>query len=154
VSRDHARPGESVQVSVVLKPFRGPAVTRQVEVKIPGEARPGRLFLQVGDGVSLARADPDGDQEFAPRDLKQLVWLINHLRNNSTVYAVLVRPDNGIVYQGERLPNLPPSVAQVMVRPQNRGNYMRLYLRGLSEESIETDFMLGGFKLLSIDVEE
>ncbi len=153
LSRDRARPGETVQVSISLKPFRGPAVTRQVDIKIPEEAQPGRLLLQVGDGIALARAEGD-DEDFSPRDLKQLIWLINHLRSNNTVYALLIRTDNGIVYQGQRLPNLPPSVAQVMVRPQTHGNYLRLWYRGVAEESIETNYMLSGYKLLSIDVEE
>jgi len=153
LSRDRARPGETVQVSISLKPFRGPAVTRQVDIKVPEEAQPGRLLLQVGDGIALARAEGD-DEDFSPRDLKQLIWLINHLRSNNTVYALLTRTDNGILYQGQRLPNLPPSVAQVMVRPQTRGNYLRLWYRGVAEESIETNYMLSGYKLLSIDVEE
>ena len=153
VSKDRVRPGETVQVSMSIKPFRGPSVTRQVDLKIPEEAQPGRLMLQVGDGLALARAEND-DDDFSPRDLKQLIWLINHLRSNNTVYAVLTRTDNGILYQGQRLPNLPPSVAQVMVRPQTRGNYLRLWFRGVAEESIETGYMLSGYKLLSIDVEE
>ncbi|HXH28767.1 MAG TPA: hypothetical protein VNL37_06960, partial [Candidatus Polarisedimenticolia bacterium] len=153
VSRDRARAGETVEVSVSLKPFRGPEVTRQIDVKIPEGVQPGRLLLQIGDAVALARADTD-DEDFTPRDLSQLIWLINHLRSNSTLYAVLTRSDNGIVFQGERLPNLPPSIAQVMVRPQTRGNYLRLFYRGVAEESLEIGAMLDGYKLLTIDVEE
>ena len=153
VSRDRVRPGEAVQVSINLKPHRGPEVTRQIDITIPDEVQPGRLILQVGDGVALARAERE-DEEYNPRDLAQLIWLINHLRSNDTLYAVLTRSDNGILYQGERLPNLPPSIAQVMVRPQTRGNYLRLPYRGVAEESLPTGYMLTGYKLLSLDVEE
>ena len=153
VSRDRVRPGEAVQVSINLKPYRGPEVTRQIDITIPDEVQPGRLVLQVGDGVALARAERE-DEEYNPRDLTQLIWLINHLRSNDTLYAVLTRSDNGILYQGERLPNLPPSIAQVMVRPQTRGNYLRLPYRGVAEESLQTGYMLTGYKLLSLDVEE
>ena len=67
---------------------------------------------------------------------------------------MLTRGDNGILFQGERLPNLPASVAQVMVRPQTRGNYQRLWYRGVAEESIATGYALEGYKLLTIEVEE
>ena len=156
VSKDHVRPGETIQVSAALKPFRGPEVTRQIDLQIPDEVLPGRLVLQVGDGLTLSRAEDEGDETdgFHPRDLSQLIWLINHLRSNNKVYAVLSRADNGILFQGQRLPNLPPSVAQVMVRPQTRGNYLRLWYRGVAEETLDTDFMLAGFKQLTIDVEE
>jgi hypothetical protein len=155
VSRDRVRPGETIQVSAILKPFRGPAVTRQINVRVPDEVTPGRLLLQVGDGLTLARTEAEGeDHEFAPRDLEQLIWLINHLRSNSTLYAVLTRSDNGILFQGQRLPNLPPSVAQVMVRPQTRGNYLRLQYRGVAEESLTTEYALSGYKQIAVEVEE
>jgi hypothetical protein len=154
VDRDHARAGETLQVSVSLKPFRGPEMTRQIDIEIPSEVQPGRLLLRVGDGVALARTEDEGESEFVPKDLSQMIWLINHLRSSDRIYAVLTRGDNGILYQGERLPNLPPSVAQVMVRPQTRGNYQRLLYRGVAEEAVLTDYALEGYKLLSIVVEE
>src|SRR2546427_1160341 len=156
VSRDHVRPGETIQVSAILKPFRGPEVTRQIDMQIPDEVLPGRLILQVGDGLTLSRVEDEGEDadDFHPRDLSQLIWLINHLRSNDRVYALLSRADNGILFQGQRLPNLPPSIAQVMVRPQTRGNYLRLWYRGVAEETLETDYMLTGFKQLTVDVEE
>jgi hypothetical protein len=150
------RPGETIQISAILKPFRGPEVTRQIDMQIPDEVLPGRLILQVGDGLTLSRVEDEGEDgdDFHPRDLSQLIWLINHLRSNDKVYAVLSRADNGILFQGQRLPNLPPSIAQVMVRPQTRGNYLRLWYRGVAEETLETDYMLTGFKQLTVDVEE
>jgi len=156
LSRDRARAGETVRLSATLRPFRGPEVTRNIDIAIPSEVPPGKLFLQVGDGVALARAEgqEQEDEEFVPKDLTQLIWLINHLRGSNTLYAVLTRGDNGILFQGERLPNLPPSIAQVMVRPQTRTNYLRLWYRGVAEEAIETDYALQGYKLLSIEVEE
>ncbi len=153
LSRDHVRAGETVQVSVSLKPFRGPSVIRQIEIEVPEDVRPGRLRLRIGDGMAISRAESE-HEEFYPNDLTHLIRLINHLRSNDTVYAVLTQTDNGILYRGERLPNLPPSIAQVMVRPRSRGNYLRLWQRGVAEESLRTDFMVSGFKLLSLEVEE
>ncbi len=156
VNKDRVRPGETVQVSAAIKPFRGPEVIRQIDIAVPEEVLPGRLVLQVGDGLTLARIEDEGEtgDDFHPRDLAQLIWLINHLRGNDKVYALLSRADNGILFQGRRLPNLPPSVAQVMVRPQSRGNYLRLWSRGIVEEKLDTDYMISGFKQLTIDVEE
>jgi hypothetical protein len=153
VSRDRVRAGETFQVSASIRPFRGPAVTRQIELTVPDEVPPGRLILQVGDGLTLARAEGD-DDEFHPSDLSQLIWLINHLRSNDQLYAILARTDNGILFQGKRLPNLPPSIAQIMVRPQTRGSFQRTLYRGVAEEALPTDYMLSGYKQLVIEVEE
>ncbi len=153
-NRDHARAGETIQVSVGLKPFRGPEVTREMNVTIPAEVPPGRLLLQIGDATALARTDTDQVDDLVPRDLRQLIWLVNNLRRNDRLYAVLTRPDNGLIFQGERLPNLPPSMAQVMARPQTRGNYTRVWYRGVAEESIPLGFTVEGYRLLTLDVEE
>ena len=154
VSKDTVRPGETIQVAVSLRPYRGPEIMRHIDLEIPREVSQGRLVLRVGDAVALARAEDSQHEDFVPRDLKQLIWLINHLRSSDKVYAVLTQNDNGILYQGVRLPNLPPSVARVMVRPQTRGNYMRLRYRAVAEESISTRYALEGYKLLTITVED
>ena len=154
VSRDRVRAGEAIDVSIGLKPFRGPELTRNLKITIPPEVPPGRLLLQVGDASALARTDPEAGDDFVPRDLHQLVWLINHLRRNDRLYAILVRPDNGLVFQGERLPNLPPSMAQVMARPDTRGNVLRVLYRGVAEESLSLPYAIDGYRLIAIDVEE
>jgi len=154
VSRDRVRPGETIEVSIGLKPFRGPELTREMRLTVPPEVPPGRLLLQVGDASALARTDPEAGDDFVPRVLRQLVWLINHLRRNDRLYAVLVRADNGLVFQGERLPNLPPSVAQVMARPDTRGNVLRVQYRGVAEESLSLPYAIDGYRLIAIDVEE
>jgi len=154
VNRDRVHAGESVQVAVGIKPFRGPEVTRELDITIPREVPPGRLILQVGDAFTLARTDTDQMDDFVPKDLDRLIWLINHLRSNDRLYVVLTRSDNGLLFQGERLPNLPPSVSQVMARPQTRGNYLRLWYRGVAEESIPLALAVDGYRQLVIDVEE
>jgi hypothetical protein len=154
VGRDRVRAGETVQVSVGLKPFRGPEVTRDLTLTLPAELPPGRLILQVGDALTLARSDSESSDDFVPRDLKQLIFLINRLRRNDRLYAILTRADNGLVFQGERLPNLPPSMAEVMGRPQTRGNVQRVLYRGVAEESLSLPYAIEGYRLISIDVEE
>ena len=41
-----------------------------------------------------------------------------------------------------------------MVRPQTRGNYLRLWYRGVAEETLDTESVLTGYKQLTVDVEE
>jgi len=41
-----------------------------------------------------------------------------------------------------------------MLRPQTEGNFLRVGFRGISEESIPTNFAIEGYKTLSLEVEE
>lgn len=152
--RERARPGEKVPLTVTLQPYRGKEITRTFELTIPEELTPGKLYLQVGDGQTVSRKEEQAAGEFHPKDLAQLIWLINHVRANDKLYVILTRPDNGVLLQGARMPDLPPSKAMVMVRPQTEGNYLRVGFRGVAEESIPTDFAIEGYKTLTLEVED
>ena len=152
--RERVRPGGKVPLTVTLQPYRGKEMTRTFDLTIPDELPPGRIFLQVGDGQTVSRKEEQAAGEFHPKDLAQLIWLINHIRPNDKLYVILTRPDNGVVLQGARLPDLPPSKALVMVRPQTEGNYLRVGFRGIAEESIPTDFSVEGYKTLTLEVED
>ena len=152
--RDRVKAGEKVGLTVSLKPFQGGEITRTLSLTLPEELTPGRVLLQVGDGLAVSRREEEGTQEVHPRDLAQLIWLINHIRTNDNLYVILSRPDNGIFFQGTRMPDLPPSKSLIMLRPQTEGNFLRLGFRGISEESIPTNFAIEGYKTLTLEVEE
>ncbi|HEU5182312.1 MAG TPA: hypothetical protein VFW45_16115 [Candidatus Polarisedimenticolia bacterium] len=152
--RERARPGEKIPLTVTLRPYRSAEITRTFELTLPEELTPGRVLMQVGDGQTVSRKEDQAAGDFHPKDLTQLIWLINHIRTNDKLYVILTRPDNGILFQGSRMPDLPPSKAMVMVRPQTEGNYLRVDSRGIAEESIPTDFAIEGYKLLNLEVED
>lgn len=152
--KDRVNPGEKVALTVTLQPFRGEEITRTFALSIPEEVTPGKVILQVGDGQTVSRKEEEGAQEVHPRDLTQLIYLINHIRTNDRIYVILTRPDNGVLFRGARMPNLPPSKALVMLRPQTEGNFLRVDFRGIREDSIPTDFAIDGYKLLTLEVEE
>ena len=152
--RERVKAGEKVALTVTLSPYRGADLTRTFELTIPEDLTPGKLILQVGDGRTLSRREEESAGDFRPRDLSQLIFLINHIRTNDRIYVILTRPDNGILFQGARMPDLPPSKALVMIRPQTEGNYLRVGFRGIAEDSIPTEYAIEGTKLLTLEVEE
>ena len=128
--KDRVKPGEKVSLTISLQPYRGEEITRTFELTIPEELTPGKVMLQVGDGQTVSRKEEEGVPDLHPRDLPQLIWLINRIRPNDRLYVILTRPDNGIFFQGTRMPDLPPSKALVMIRPQTEGNFLRRGIPG------------------------
>jgi hypothetical protein len=151
--RERVRAGETVRLSVMLRPYRGQPLQKQIDLEIPKETAPGRLLVRVGDGLTFARLETKGEPvNLQPRTFDQLVWLINQIRAFNRVYANVSILDEGVVVGGLPLPNLPPSIAQVMLMPQAGGSFGRLRQRGLLEESVETDLAVTGYRKIALEV--
>jgi hypothetical protein len=69
------------------------------------------------------------------------------------VYIAVTREDAGVLIDGARLPNLPPSVASVLSRPTSRGLFTEVPWRSLLEEVVSTDFVVEGASRIELVVE-
>lgn len=152
LDRYRVKAGGAITARVLVSPYRGPDQTLTRTIEIPAETPPGPLMLQVGSASSMNRAD-DVDGPVVPRDLSQLVFLINRLRRNDRAYLLASRGDSGAFLGGSRLPNLPPSVTTLLSRPRSWGNYAIMVQRGVLEEEIPADAALEGFARVTLEVE-
>jgi hypothetical protein len=151
--RERVRPGETVRLHITIKPFRGEPVQAELDLDLPPETPPGRLVVRVGDGLTLSRLETrDTPVTFVPEDFQHLIRLLNHIRAFNRVYANVSTVDEGILVGGTRLPNLPPSVAQVLLMPQSGGNFVRIRQRGLLEEYLDTDYAVSGYRKIFLEV--
>jgi hypothetical protein len=151
IDRYRVRAGETLTAAVTLLPFRGPEQVFDAEIKIPEGIPPGALTLQFGSAIAIAREDVD-DEPLLPRDLDQLVRLINRLRRNDRIHIAGTRDDTGVLLRGARLPSLPPSAATLITRPKSKGNFVFVPRRTVLEESILTDFAVEGQARVEIEV--
>lgn len=151
VDRYRVTAGSTVTARIVVSPYRGPDEVLEREIEIPAETPAGPLTLQVGSAAAINRTD-DVEGPIYPRDLGQLVTLINRLRRNDRVYVLASRSDSGAYLGGARLPNLPPSVTSVLTRPRSFGNFAYVPERGILEEEIRTDTAIEGFARVSLEV--
>ena len=111
----------------------------------------GKLTLLVAGAATVQRND-QVDASIMPKDLDQLVRLINQLRRNDRLYIVASRPDSGLFAEGANMPNLPPSVASVLSRPGGRGNRVRVSRRHLLEESLAAGDVVEGVARLELEI--
>ncbi|MCP3980284.1 MAG: hypothetical protein GY716_13350 [bacterium] len=152
LDRYRARPGDTVAATIALSPYRGPDQFLTQSFRIPDETRPGTLEILIGGAVRINRSE-EQEERVMPRDLGHLIRLINRLRRNDRVYIVATREDSGVLLQGQRLPNLPPSVNRVLSRPKSRGNVLGVSRRAVVEETIPTDFSIEGWASVQLEVE-
>ena len=81
-----------------------------------------------------------------------MIRLINQLRRNDRIHILASREDSGVLLGGNRMPNLPPSVARVLTRPGGAGNVTYIQRRSIVEEVIPTDYTVEGSVRVQLEV--
>lgn len=106
------RPGESLPVTVRLRPYRGPEFNEVLEITIPESVDEGRLDLVVADGASWTAYDltmrPPRASSF-----RHEVAMFDRLVSSRRIVLALENRQIGVALPGGTLP-VPPSVAVQM----------------------------------------
>jgi len=110
--RATVRPGETLEVRLRLRPYRGAEESRSIMVDVPRELPAGRVDLIVADGGSWTEYDfrmrPPSPASFADE-----LRLIDRIRPASEVVVALERRDAGAALSGGTVA-MPPSVLLAM----------------------------------------
>ncbi len=148
------RPGTTVPLKVLLRTYRGDAVSQTIPVVIPAAAPGGTYTLLVSDGQALTALEQrEMRQPFSPRDVDQLIRSINALRHNNHVYARLLRSDEGAIVRGEYLPSLPPSVLSVLGGPEQGVSVVPIRTAAVWDFEMPTEYAVSGARALTLTVE-
>ncbi len=109
----HVKRGETLPVLVTLQNIQGVRENATLNIAVPHNAQVGEATLLVGDGLSLAAADPD-ERLIDVSDLNDVVRLLNGALRNNHAYALLVQSQPGAGLRGSRIEGIPPSVASLI----------------------------------------
>lgn len=119
--KSQVSPGETVQVKVLVRSYRGTPVMQEVPITIPPQAPRGPLRILVSDSESLNRVSRFFS--FSPQSrlsgLQQLITLLNRERRNNRLYVTLLQPSPTLLLDDKELPNAP--LSQINVLDQRRG---------------------------------
>jgi hypothetical protein len=148
------RPGTVVPVRVQLRTRHGPTVLETLHVEIPPSAPQGRYTLLVADAATMdALEQRERRQPLVPRDMDQLLRVLDRLRTGSHVYARLTRPGGGAVVAGEYLPALPGSVLAVLGTADQGTSVVPLPASEVWAGSLATDRAVSGWRQIHVPVE-
>ncbi len=122
-------PGDTMDIGVVLKPYRREPIIKSVSIKIPSETPTGRYQLSVRGGIVpqfrlggliLGGGAQDGPQS-PPANVRQMVSRLNEHETNTDIIARLVLNSVAPSIEGEKLSQLPPSLVALMRSDRNSG---------------------------------
>ena len=143
--------GDTVDVVFDLRRHRGDRYQETLRVTIPGDRRPGRYYLFVGDGVSIDAAR----LQLEPSKATSLVDELDMLRSfqpKSRLAALGVVPARGLIVEGRPMPQLPASVRSIWQASPLQGEPRALNLAIVSEDGRDLGVPLDGLFRLDLEI--
>jgi hypothetical protein len=149
------RPGETVAIKVLLRPFRGNAFVQEIPITIPARATPGKLRVVVSDAAALEemRHISTGPEQATLAGLNELIQTINRERANDRVYVSLMQPASTLVVGNKEMPDLPPSAMQVLKQSHNGEHTTVVPESSMGEWSVAMDQVVTGQQTLLISIQ-
>ncbi len=155
-SRKAARPGETVELMIVLSGENGAEQLRKVEYKVPPGSPLGPLYFTVADALTTNLMEYFHLVGQRMRTPSQVVNLVNELRSSTGAYVRVWRADRSFQIEGRSLPAPPPSVALVLGRSQpEAGGAASSYTSKVTEIRFDLgDAAVTGSKMTQVDIKE
>jgi hypothetical protein len=115
---DSYAPGDSVKAIVTLRPFKGPKQRITLELKLPADMADGQYTALIGDDLNNARAElRDQPHLGTPQTVENLFEALRlqlNAKRTNLVLRVPMSSGTGVALNGKTLPNLPPSMVQIL----------------------------------------
>jgi len=148
-----ARPGDTITIEAMLRPYRGEAMVYQIPVRIPASASKGPLRILVSDGDTLDRFSHSGPQPGLKLDLASTISLLNKEHANNRVYVSLLESDPEAMVADKVMPSLPLSVMNVMDGMRGTQDMVVRAESSVNEASTgPMDYAVSGAQLLTITI--
>jgi hypothetical protein len=117
-------PGDTLKATVYVRPYKGSVVRLPVTLQLPADFPEGSYSATVCDDLANTRLElRDNPNLNNPQNLGQLfeaVKLAAAARRTNVVVRVPA-PAVGVALDGKSLPNLPPSMVQILGNPRKNG---------------------------------
>ena len=152
--KTEAHPGDTVDLKVLLRPYRGAAFVQDIPITIPAQTAPGNVAVVVSDAsylnrnVQLAAFTSEGKLP----GLEQLISLVNQERRNDRLYATLLQATPTLLVDDKQMPNVPASAINVLDERPNPAR-ARLQLQSAAGEwSVDMNQVISGQQFVTIAI--
>ena len=146
------RPGDTVTIETLLRPYRGEGIVRRIPVTIPVSAPKGTLRILVSDGDTLDRLKRIPAPLSRKLALGSTIALLNKEHSNTNVYVSLLEPNPQAMVSDSVMPTLPLSVINVMDGMRGTQDMYLVAESSTSEASVSLDYVVSGAQVITLNV--
>lgn len=150
LSTMEARAGDVLDAEVTLRPYQSEPKVVRLKVKLPGSLAPGPVRVLISDAATADKLVGTGEQGQRAVGLADAVQQMNRLHANDRVYVTLLSREAQAVVEGETMPGVPLSMANVL-GPLKDAQRMQLNGESAVEAgSAETGYAVTGSQVLTL----
>jgi hypothetical protein len=151
LSQIEAHAGDEIEVEATLHPYQAEARLVRVRVKLPAELSSGPMRVVVSDGGTVDRLMTRTGADHS-MGLADAVASLNRMHANDRVYVTLLDHATQAVLEGETLPGVPLSMANVL-EPLKEAQKMQLTGESVVEAgSVDAGYAVTGYQVLNLVV--
>ncbi len=147
-----ARPGDTITVETLLRPYRGESLVRQIPLTIPASTPKGTLRILVSDGETLDRLRRVPPALSRKLPLGSTIALLNREHSNTDVYVSLLEPNPQAMVSNNIMPDLPLSVINVMDGMRGTQDMIVVGESATSEASTAVDYVVSGAQVITLNI--
>lgn len=154
IERTMVHPGETLNVKVLLRPYRGEPFIQSILVTIPAQTARGMLQLVISDADFLNRNVQSlaSTSQGQLTSLEQLIQLLNRERHNDRLYATLLQPTPTVFVEDKEMPNVPASAISVLDQRQTSDGARLLWQSTAGQWSVPMHQVITGQHMLTLTV--
>ncbi len=147
-----ARPGDTITVETLLRPYRGESLVREIPLTIPASTPKGTLRILVSDGDTLDRLRRVPPALSRKLPLGSTIALLNREHSNTDVYVSLLEPNPQAMVSNNVMPTLPLSVINVMDGMRGTQDMVVVGESATSEASTAVDYVVSGAQVITLNI--
>jgi hypothetical protein len=154
LNKSSFRPGETVDITVMLDPYNQDEVFHKYKFKIPEDAPEGQLILVASSATEATNIERErAPYRFVPESLDQLIQLFNEQGNSRDVELQFLKLEIGATIKGKEFPSIPPSMLNIISESTQTGmggiNIASIYHR----DKIRTNYNIQGFNFIRLKID-
>ncbi|MBM3333359.1 hypothetical protein FJY63_01735 [Candidatus Sumerlaeota bacterium] len=154
VDRSIVKPGEAIEVSAYIRPWRQPEQRITTTFRIPATVLDGRYNVSVCDGPMREGAEiVRAPGLYKPNNFDDVVRVLKIHFAPNRLYVLLTSAQSGITIGGREFDSLPPSVQQNLNQLRDREQMVPTLGQILAEKTVELPFVLSGSQIVQIQVD-
>jgi len=147
-----ARPGDTITIETLLRPYRGESIVKQIPLTIPPSTPKGTLRILVSDGETLDRLRRVPPTLSRRLPLGSTIALLNKEHSNSEVYVSLMEPNPQAMVSDNVMPTLPLSVINVMDGMRSTQEMVVVGESATSEASAQLGYVVSGAQIITLNI--